>query len=181
MTDVILIMKCYQVWMPYTQTLEAYMLGACYVCQADQNNMQLLPMSGYGRNIHNILAIDWESQENKAAVDASVSGLLKGCKCKAGCSTKRCSCRSKGPLVVIVSTAQIHRKKGMKTYSTYFENLAEVNDESTGVPDDANDIKDRVFGDENFEGDENFIDNEPSDSNIKCQCIIIIQFVLSMF
>ena len=35
---------------------------------------------------------------------------------------------------------------------------------STGVPDDANDIMDWVFGDEDFEGDENFIDNEPSDS-----------------
>ena len=49
------------------------------------------------------------------------------------------------------------------------EYLAELNDESTGVPDDANDIMDQVFGDkdlegdEDFEGDENFIDNEPSD------------------
>ena len=38
------------------------------------------------------------------------------------------------------------------------------------MPDDANDIMDWVFGDEDFEGDkdfegdENFIDNEPSDS-----------------
>ena len=32
------------------------------------------------------------------------------------------------------------------------------------MSDDANDIMDWVFGDEDFEGDKNFIDNEPSDS-----------------
>ena len=32
------------------------------------------------------------------------------------------------------------------------------------MSDDANDIMDWVFGDEVFEGDKNFIDNEPSDS-----------------
>ena len=75
------------------------------------------------------------------------------------------------PLVVIVSTAQIHSKENEDLLDIVVdEYLAELNDESTGVSDDANDIMvwvfgDEVFeGDEDFEGDKNFIDNEPSDS-----------------
>ena len=69
-------------------------------------------------------------------------------------------------LVVIVSTAQTHRKKGNDDLFDIVvdEYPAEVNDDSIGVPDDANDIVDCVFGDDDFEDDQNFIDKEPSDS-----------------
>ena len=67
------------------------------------------------------------------------------------------------------------------------EYLAELNDESTGVPDDANDIMDWVFGDEVFEGDEDYegdkkisLTTNYRTPNIKMS-MHHIQFVLSMF
>ena len=109
----------------------------------------------------NALTIDWDSQENKAAVDTRISGLLKGCKCKAGCSTKRYSYRSKGNECSIgcdcINCTNTQGKGNEDLLDIVVdEYLAEVNDESIGLPVDVNDIMDWVFGDEDFEGDENF-------------------------
>ena len=88
---------------------------------------------------------------------------------------KRCSCRSRGKECSIgcdcINCTNTQEKGNEDLLNIVVdEYLAELNDKSTGVPDDANDIMDWVFGDEvferdeDFEGDENFIDNELSDS-----------------
>ena len=115
--------------------------------------------------------MDWDSLENIAAVDASVTGLLKGCKCKAGCSSKRCSCRSKGKECSIgcdcINCTNTQAKGNEDLLDIVVdEYLAEVTGDSTGIPDDANDIVDWVFGAAEYEeyNDETFIDEEQSDS-----------------
>ena len=35
----------------------------------------------------------WESEENMKKVQQTVQYLTKGCKCKTGCTTKRCLCQ----------------------------------------------------------------------------------------
>ncbi len=86
--------------LPSHDALHRHWKRTCWVLdmwsQADKNSMQLLPLSDYGWKIHdNSLTIDWDSPANVATVDARVVGLLKGCKCKSGCSTKRYGCRNK--------------------------------------------------------------------------------------
>ena len=94
-----------------------------------------------------------------ATVDARVTGLLKGCKCKTGCSSKSSSCRNKGNECsigcdCINCTNTLTKGKGDLLNIVVDEYLAEVTGESTGVPDDANDIMDWMFGCEDLEDDE---------------------------
>lgn len=41
------------------------------------------------------MAVEWEVPENIENPQASMEFMLKGCKCKGGCSTRRCSCQRK--------------------------------------------------------------------------------------
>ncbi len=64
--------------------------------QAENNQIALKPLVLHGwKTDEDKLAIDWDSEENIEKVQ-QVRGLLKGCKCKTGCSTNRCGCRHKG-------------------------------------------------------------------------------------
>ena len=125
-------------------------------------------MSSYGWNIHNnTLTFTWDSLANMAAVDARVTCLLKGYKYKTGCSSKRCSCRNKGKECSIGCDCTNTLTTGNEDLLDIVVDkyLAEVTGESTGVPDDANDIMDWVFGCEDLE--ENFIEDEQSDSHYR--------------
>ena len=42
--------------------------------------------------------MEWEVPENIKKAQASMDFILKGCKCKGGCSTRRCSCCRKDRL-----------------------------------------------------------------------------------
>ena len=42
------------------------------------------------------LEIVWEAEENKEEVKDRLDYVLKGCKCKTGCNTKRCKCKKCG-------------------------------------------------------------------------------------
>ena len=65
--------------------------------QADRNEMVLLPITMYGWSlVEGKLTVVWDSEVNIAAVKERVCMLTKGCKCKTGCATKRCSCRKNG-------------------------------------------------------------------------------------
>ena len=62
--------------------------------QADQNMMVPKPLTEYGWQIsENTLIVDWDSENNMAAVRERVVGLLKGCGCKIGCETRQCGCK----------------------------------------------------------------------------------------
>ena len=41
-------------------------------------------------------SIDWESHETTQRIQATLDFLNKGCTCKTGCKTKRCSCQKNG-------------------------------------------------------------------------------------
>ena len=95
--------------------------------------------------------------------------MLKGCKCKAGCSTKRCSCRNKEKECSIGCTNTQAKGNEELLDIVVDEYLAEVAGESIDVPDEANDILDWVFGSEELEYDEecdeeNIFEEEQSDS-----------------
>ena len=65
--------------------------------QAELNSMKLAPLTMYGWNkTDGVLSIHWDSIENMAAIRDRVALLMKGCKCKTGCTTGRCSCHKKG-------------------------------------------------------------------------------------
>ena len=162
--------------LPSLDALYRHWKRTCWVLdmwsQANKNSVQLLPLSGYGWKIHNnSLTIDWDSPANVAAVDARVTGLLKGCKCKAGC---RCSCRNKGKECSIgcdcINCTNTQAKGNEELLDIVVnEYLAEVAGESIDVPDEANDILDWEFGSEELEYDEeydeeNIFDEEQSDS-----------------
>ena len=62
--------------------------------QADLNTMVPKPLSEYGWQISkNSLTVDWDSENNIAAVRERVAGLLKVCGCKTGCETRQCGCK----------------------------------------------------------------------------------------
>ena len=59
--------------------------------------MVLHPLTDFGWNVTDeSLTFDWDSENNMEAVRQRVVQLLKGCKCKTGCTTSRCGCRKKG-------------------------------------------------------------------------------------
>ena len=41
-------------------------------------------------------SIDWEAPETRQKIQATLDFLAKGCTCKTGCRTKRCSCQKNG-------------------------------------------------------------------------------------
>lgn len=55
--------------------------------------------------------MEWEVPENIEKAQASTEFILKGCKCKGGCSSRRCSCRKKericGPSCQCVNCSNI--------------------------------------------------------------------------
>lgn len=86
---------------PSTEALWRHWQRSCWVInmwrQADRNTMQVADITTCGWNvIDGILSIDWDSEENRAAVNERVLLLTKGCQCKTGCTTGRCGCRRKG-------------------------------------------------------------------------------------
>jgi hypothetical protein len=62
--------------------------------------MILQPLEEYGWTINTDgkLLYVWDSEENRRAVQERVESLLKGCKCKTGCTTTRCKCRKKNDI-----------------------------------------------------------------------------------
>ena len=72
---------------PTTEALWRHWQRSCWVItmwrQADRNTMELADITSYGRKvISGTLSIDWDSDENLAAVNEKVLLLTKGCKCK---------------------------------------------------------------------------------------------------
>lgn len=86
---------------PSVEALYRHWKRTCWVIdmwgQSDKNYMQLRDIGTCGwRVVNNTLTVEWDSEENISAVETRVASLLKGCKCKSGCHTKRCGCKGKG-------------------------------------------------------------------------------------
>lgn len=65
--------------------------------QADCSEMVLLPITRYGWSIvEGKLTVVWDSEVNIRAVKERVCILTRGCKCRTGCATNRCSCKKMG-------------------------------------------------------------------------------------
>ena len=64
--------------------------------KANNNHMVVYPLANFGWKVTGeSLTFDWGSENNMEAVRQHVVQLLKGCKCKTGCTTSRCGCRKK--------------------------------------------------------------------------------------
>ena len=65
--------------------------------QANNERLQLKPLTNFGWKIEDEdLLYDWDSEENMSKVRERVYTLTRGCHCKTGCSSAKCSCRKKG-------------------------------------------------------------------------------------
>ena len=86
---------------PSAEALWRHWKRSCWVIdmwrQADRNEVRVPDITTCGGNlVDGILSVDWDSDENQAAINERVRLLTKGCKCKTGCTTGRCGCRKKG-------------------------------------------------------------------------------------
>ena len=86
---------------PSTEALWRHWKRSCWVIemwsQADRNTMQVADITSCGWNvIDGILSIEWDSDDNQAAISERILLLTKGCKCRTGCTTGRCGCQKKG-------------------------------------------------------------------------------------
>ena len=87
--------------MPSTEALYRHWKRVCWVIdmwrQANRPTLELRPLTEFGwRTSQDKLIFDWDSQENVDSINERVSALLKGCKCRTGCSSTICGCRKKG-------------------------------------------------------------------------------------
>ena len=86
--------------LPSNDALARHWKCTCWVLhmwnQSSQSTMDLKPLTDYGWKVEgDELLYDWDSEENMTAVRQRVETLMKGCHCKTGCKTARCSCRKK--------------------------------------------------------------------------------------
>ena len=62
------------------------------------HHVQFPALTEYGWVRHEfigILDVTWDTSDNITAVQRRVEHALKGCKCKTGCVTRRCTCMKK--------------------------------------------------------------------------------------
>jgi hypothetical protein len=89
--------------MPSNDALYFHWKRTCWVRdmwkQADANEMEVKALSDYGWQINEgVIGVMWDSAENIKKIRKRAEILLKGCKCKTGCSTGRCRCRKDNSL-----------------------------------------------------------------------------------
>ena len=87
---------------PSVEALWRHWLRTCWVShywgQATQNCYTFLDVAknGWNLNADGEIEVDCDAPENIAKVRDRVQLLLRGCSCKKGCTTKRCSCLKAG-------------------------------------------------------------------------------------
>ncbi len=86
---------------PSVEALWRHWLRTCWVSdywsKAIENCCNVLDVTCFGWKVNDgSLEIDWEDQSNIAKVRDRVKLLLRGCSCKKGCDTRRCSCLKDG-------------------------------------------------------------------------------------
>ena len=86
---------------PSVEALWRLCLCTCWVSnywsQAGLNHYSLLDITHYGwKIVSNTVEVDWDDPDNIESIRQRVQLLLRGCSCKKGCNTRRCSCRKSG-------------------------------------------------------------------------------------
>lgn len=68
-----------------------------YWSQATQNSYTILDITAFGWKLSDgRIEMDWDDECNTSRVSDHVQLLLRGCGCKKGCNTRRCSCLKSG-------------------------------------------------------------------------------------
>ena len=150
---------------PCTEALYRHWKRTCWVLdmwkKAENNYMVLNPLANFGWKVTvESLTFDWDSESNMEAVRQSVIQLLKGCKCKTGCTTSRCGCRKKnkecseGCECTNCSNTQsntntvIDNREDTLMELSLEENFTENREQS--LDDEVDEIMDTIFGDYPF-------------------------------
>ena len=60
------------------------------------DNLESPESQGWLRQESGQYSIDWEAKEVQQQIQSNLDFLTKGCTCKTGCATKRCSCKKNG-------------------------------------------------------------------------------------
>ena len=86
---------------PSFEALWRHWLRTCWVSnfwqQAGCNKYSLLDITQFSWKVAgDKLSVDWDAPENVLNICKRVDLLLRGCSCKKGCKTKRCSCCKAG-------------------------------------------------------------------------------------
>ncbi|CAC5366906.1 unnamed protein product [Mytilus coruscus] len=87
--------------LPNSDALQLGWDRSCWVAkywkQALDNSMHLDPIDKSGSIITNtIVSVVWDSDVNIDKVEKTIKWYTKGCSCKSGCTTNRCSCKKSG-------------------------------------------------------------------------------------
>ncbi|CAC5386182.1 unnamed protein product [Mytilus coruscus] len=83
---------------PNAEALKLHWLRCCWVMQywkqSSTNFMSLPDIKCFGWNIINgDVTVVWDSEGNVQKVNDTIQWYTKGCSCKSGCTTLRCSCK----------------------------------------------------------------------------------------
>lgn len=89
---------------PTLSALRRHWLTLCWIkgmwnnsTKADQHDGLASPEThGWIKEVNGEYLIDWDAKEVVQKIQDTLDFLCKGCACKSGCRTKRCSCQKKG-------------------------------------------------------------------------------------
>ena len=92
-----------------------------------------------------ILAVVWEIPENVEKAKASLNFVMSGCKCKTGCSTRRCSCKSKdricGPSCQFINCTNNAQTRDTDTADLEVEDLLNESEHDDYIDESEDDLE----------------------------------------
>ena len=118
---------------------------------------------GWSRQPDGKLEVLWDTLENQTKAKERIEFVLKGCKCKTGCTSKRCECKKSermcGPgcqCLNCLNTSTHHENKGLdedhqmvvdsQEDSWESDDYVEESDDDLEIDDEVDEIMDFVFG-----------------------------------
>ena len=153
---------------PSAGALKRHWQRSCWVLhmwrQAQENEMKIESPIGSGWYNHNgKLAIEWDSDENMRTIRQRVALLLKGCTCKSGCHTNRCTCKKNGTTCSPGCTCINCLNTAIPTLDKMSLDEDEDDNSDYDLGDEIDDIMNAVFGESDIVMEDDYID-EDSDS-----------------
>ena len=152
--------------LPSFDALHLHWEQSCWVMhmwgQASKNRMTLLPLTHYGWSVEDqLLTIVWDTDENIATVHDRVALLTQGCKCKGGCTTRRCKCRkNNNKCSAGCQCINCHNASELPTHVDELLSDVDSDDESNheelwDLSDSDENLMDQIFGPSSDTGSEN--------------------------